>query len=157
MTCVLCGSAERCEACSEVNEVASHVENTLPQPDRNRAGKDPCGECHIQPGETCDICGATHFALSEEPIQTLDTPPAMDAQRKFYNACLILINLDMDELVGAGVIEVGNLDRGGSSWKRFTDDPLVFIAKIGDKQRDALWGLIQSRQPKTPEVVEAIG
>lgn len=20
--------------------------------------KDPCGECHIQPGETCDICGA---------------------------------------------------------------------------------------------------
>lgn len=23
-----------------------------------RAGKEPCGECHINPGETCDICGA---------------------------------------------------------------------------------------------------
>jgi hypothetical protein len=21
--------------------------------------KTPCGECHIKPGETCDICGAT--------------------------------------------------------------------------------------------------
>ena len=20
--------------------------------------KQPCGECHLQPGETCDICGA---------------------------------------------------------------------------------------------------
>lgn len=31
----------------------------LPQPNRDRKGKEPCGECHIQPGETCDICGAT--------------------------------------------------------------------------------------------------
>lgn len=23
-------------------------------------GGEPCGECHIQPGETCDICGATN-------------------------------------------------------------------------------------------------
>lgn len=36
----------------------------FPQPDRNRAGKEPCGECHIQPGETCCICGA--FVLATE-------------------------------------------------------------------------------------------
>lgn len=23
-----------------------------------RMGKPPCGECHVGPGETCDICGA---------------------------------------------------------------------------------------------------
>ena len=23
-----------------------------------RRGKPPCGECHLQQGETCDICGA---------------------------------------------------------------------------------------------------
>jgi hypothetical protein len=23
-----------------------------------KPGKEPCGECHIRPGETCDICGA---------------------------------------------------------------------------------------------------
>jgi len=29
----------------------------FPQPQR-KVGGEPCGECHIQPGETCDICGA---------------------------------------------------------------------------------------------------
>ncbi len=29
----------------------------FPQPQPNVGGA-PCGECHIQPGETCDICGA---------------------------------------------------------------------------------------------------
>lgn len=29
----------------------------FPQPLR-RDGKEPCGECRLQKGETCDICGA---------------------------------------------------------------------------------------------------
>jgi hypothetical protein len=33
-------------------------EKSFPQPDRNRKGKEPCGECHLELGETCDICGA---------------------------------------------------------------------------------------------------
>ena len=36
------------------------VHNDFPQPSRNDDGK-PCGECHIQPGETCDICGVVGF------------------------------------------------------------------------------------------------
>lgn len=31
-----------------------------------RKGKPPCGECHVQPGETCDICGARE-PTCEEP------------------------------------------------------------------------------------------
>lgn len=27
-------------------------------PANSRVGKEPCGECYIQPGETCDRCGA---------------------------------------------------------------------------------------------------
>ncbi|MUO84849.1 hypothetical protein [Agrobacterium vitis] len=27
-------------------------------PIRRKDGEEPCGECHIKPGETCDICGA---------------------------------------------------------------------------------------------------
>ena len=38
----------------------------FPQPGR-KDGEMPCGECHLKPGETCDICGAT------EPI---DATPA---------------------------------------------------------------------------------
>lgn len=26
---------------------------------RDKTGEEPCGECHIHPGETCDICGAS--------------------------------------------------------------------------------------------------
>ncbi len=51
---------------------------SFPQPDLNRASKEPCGECRLRPGETCDICGAASIAVSEEPIQSLDTPPATD-------------------------------------------------------------------------------
>lgn len=29
-----------------------------------RKGKPPCGECHLQPGETCDICGAHQPAIT---------------------------------------------------------------------------------------------
>ncbi len=29
----------------------------FPQP-RPNPGGEPCGECHVRPGETCDICGA---------------------------------------------------------------------------------------------------
>lgn len=35
----------------------------FPQPDRNRAGKEPCGECHLRPGEICDVCGASDTAI----------------------------------------------------------------------------------------------
>jgi hypothetical protein len=39
-------------------------EETLPQPARKDGGE-PCGECHIQPGETCDICGAINRTPAE--------------------------------------------------------------------------------------------
>jgi len=31
--------------------------DAFPQP-RRKDGEEPCGECHLQSGETCDICGA---------------------------------------------------------------------------------------------------
>lgn len=33
-----------------------------PIPADAREGKEPCGECHIKPGERCDICGAREAA-----------------------------------------------------------------------------------------------
>lgn len=47
----------------------------FPQP-RRKDGGEPCGECRIQPGETCDICGAVNPAPqpktepSPTPMQT---------------------------------------------------------------------------------------
>lgn len=69
-----------CQHCSSLNlnwrEKCIYCRNTfppaepLPQPGR-RDGLPPCGECHLNPGETCNICGATR------PAQ--DTPEAANA------------------------------------------------------------------------------
>ena len=40
----------------------------FPQPKRNDGG-DPCGECHIKQGETCDICGA--IQISQAVLQRI--------------------------------------------------------------------------------------
>lgn len=41
---------------SPVSAPVSDERVALPQPDRNNTK--PCGECHLQPGERCDICKA---------------------------------------------------------------------------------------------------
>lgn len=50
-----------------------------------------------------------------------------------------MMNIDKHTLVEAGVI-TGS--RGGSDWSRFNDDPLVFICKLGDDQRDILAAMV---------------
>lgn len=43
------------------------TQSDFPKPQRKDGGE-PCGECHIQPGETCDICGAAEpFAWRNKP------------------------------------------------------------------------------------------
>lgn len=78
----------------------------------------------------------------------------MDAPR-FRNILVSLMNIDLHELVEAGVIAEGNLDNGGSSWSRFNDQPLVFVAKLGDQQLEALWCLVEARQKPSSSEADA--
>ena len=63
--CETCGGD--IEACAMIP--MRHCEKAnrepFPAPQRNDGGQ-PCGECHIQPGETCDICGASGVAILTE-------------------------------------------------------------------------------------------
>ncbi|GAA5662619.1 hypothetical protein Brsp07_01089 [Brucella sp. NBRC 14130] len=43
--------------CGELVTEKEAFADAFPQPSR-KVGGDPCGECRLQPGETCDICGA---------------------------------------------------------------------------------------------------
>ena len=43
------------------------ADEQFPQPQRKDGGE-PCGECHIHPGETCDVCGATNNHPAEERV-----------------------------------------------------------------------------------------
>ncbi|QFG38330.1 hypothetical protein BDE18_0382 [Paracoccus pantotrophus] len=49
-------------------------EEDFPQPSR-KDGREPCGECRLPAGETCDICGA----ISRVPAPSAGTPTAQEA------------------------------------------------------------------------------
>lgn len=48
-------------------------------------------------------------------------------------------NLSKDQLVRAGVISTGP---GGSDWKRFNDDPMMFVMKLPPEKLPALCRLL---------------
>lgn len=66
--------------------------------------------------------------------------------RDFRDIMAVMMNIDLDELENRGVITKGNVDSGGSSWKRFNDDPLRFVLKLGDAQLEALTALVNERR-----------
>lgn len=92
----------------------------------------PCGDCNSD-GECTMNCGPAYRELTS---------------REFRNVFAIMMNIDMDELVEAGIIRKGNIDEGGQSWTRFNDDPLRFVLKLDDNKLDALTSLVNSRMPK---------
>lgn len=66
-----CKYDDKFEAAEDATEVWNRRPPTsdFPQPNRSRAGQQPCGECRLQSGETCDICGASSAAVAErEPV-----------------------------------------------------------------------------------------
>lgn len=73
----------------------------------------------------------------------------MDA-KGFRNLCSVLLNVDLDDLETAGVITPGA--KGGSDWRRFNNEPLIFVLKLPDDRREALWRLIQDRMPAAAPV-----
>ena len=62
--------------------------------------------------------------------------------RAFHNGLRILLNLDEDELIKAGVIE-----HSVESW-RFKDNPFLFFIRAPAEQAAAIWAAIQKRQPE---------
>lgn len=53
----------------------------FPQP-RRKDGGEPCSECHIQPGETCDICGAVNPAPQTRAMGTAPVDNSVDSGEK---------------------------------------------------------------------------
>lgn len=54
-----CLKSARVELAAEIARLEDEQDQKkgFPQP-RRQDGDAPCGECHLHPGETCDICGA---------------------------------------------------------------------------------------------------
>lgn len=77
-----------------------------------------------------------------------DATPRPEAikPRDFRDIMAVMMNIDLYELEDAGVIAKGNIDNGGSSWKRFNDDPLRFVLKLDDAKLDALTAVVNERR-----------
>lgn len=64
----------------------------------------------------------------------------------FRNMFAILHNCGLAELNDAGVIGNNN-PRDNKDWDRFNDDLTTFVLKLDDARLDALYALVQSKQP----------
>ena len=67
---------------------------------------------------------------------------------KFADLCRTMLNIDRADLERVGVLTPSKTDDGGTSWKRWDDTPLIFIAKLGDERLQALWELLRELNPK---------
>jgi hypothetical protein len=67
---------------------------------------------------------------------------------KFADLCRTMLNIDRDQLEAAGVLTPGKTDDGGTSWKRWNDEPFIFVAKLDDDRVQKLWALLQAQNPK---------
>lgn len=57
--------------------MASGLQREPLVPIRRRDGRAPCGECHLQSGEVCDICGAIQLlpeVRRPDPMIDLSVP-----------------------------------------------------------------------------------
>lgn len=54
-----------------------------------------------------------------------------------------MANLDLDELVNPGIIKRGQV--GGGDWKRYNDDPLMFILKLAPERLETLAQVITEK------------
>lgn len=61
---------------------------------------------------------------------------------EFHNALRILTGIDRHELEAAGVTNLG----GAFGWDAFRADPYRWFIQASDKEADAIWRIIESRQ-----------
>lgn len=80
----------------------------------------------------------------QQPAPTVTTTNPADA---FRNMFAILHNTSLADLNRAQVITDGN-PLNNKQWDRFNNDLTTFVLKLDDARLDALWGLVQARQPE---------
>lgn len=62
----------------------------------------------------------------------------------FHNALRIMRSIDMRELVAAGAIE----PHDATEWSAFSKNPYDWLIRASDRRAEALWSIIEARQPR---------
>lgn len=82
---------------------------------------------------------------------------------KFVDLCRTLLNIDLHEFIEAGVMPPDDghvMSATQKQWHTFNANPVSFIVKLDDERLQALWRLLQKRNPKataTPSLQQQVG
>lgn len=68
---------------------------------RSRLGKEPCGECHLRDGETCDICGAYQMRSNPDIRARARELSRKDGRYDDYDRAVLCILDDLEALLAA--------------------------------------------------------
>ena len=66
---------------------------------------------------------------------------------EFHNALRILMNIDQDELVNAGVLISGD----HNAWGEFRRDPFRWFILVPDEVSEKVWQIIKLKEEKKDE------
>lgn len=98
--------------------------------------------------DNCQICGRWYNEPETETCKDRPVAPAglttINPADAFRNMFAILHNVAMWDLEETGVIKKGD----EAKWKRFNNDLTTFVLKLDDPKLDALYALVQARQPE---------
>lgn len=96
--------------------------------------------------EICEQSNVLENRNSLAPNETMMLAPGEDrvaefTRGRFHNALRILLNIDMDKLEGAGVIQLGDMDE----WRQFQASPWRWFIAQDKPTLDKLWPLMIAR------------
>lgn len=83
--------------------------------------------------------------MSDSANRRLETPGYNGGRmslEEFHNGLRILLNLDFDDLVRAGVFDEHRVDE----WEKFRLDPFRTFIRADEETAERIWELIQARQ-----------
>jgi hypothetical protein len=63
------------------------------------------------------------------------------------NFAYVMLNLDRDTLEQAGIMKPGQV--GGGDWRRFNDEPMIFILKLPADKLEILAKIITEEMTET--------
>lgn len=122
-----------CPVFDAAREALAASSEPFPQPSR-KDGDEPCGECHIQPGETCDICGAINPPPAAQQVHELDEAcynVAFDRGESTHLHLGMQVTFDVAQDYVSRFREeyVGKPYPNGKGWYPFTNPRVVIVTQ----------------------------
>ena len=126
------------------DDASKTTRDGFPKPRQNPGGE-PCGECHLKSGETCDICGAVSKTTAK-PCRDCGGRGYTESLTGMYLRCVCTYD---EEIASQTTTELQRLAQAKSE--------LELAQRRGDLQRasELIYGVIPDIERQLKEVTDA--